>query len=58
MSHEGQIYFAENFYKFKEYFVSFLQKFDSKDKKITYADVLEFEKGLKNLRSKPPSNLH
>ena len=42
VSQEGQIYFAENNLKFKEYFVGFLKKFENQDKKITAADVLEF----------------
>ncbi len=29
ISHEGQIFIAENLIKFKEYFVSFLRKFDN-----------------------------
>jgi hypothetical protein len=39
ISHEGQIFIAENLMKFKEYFVSFLKKFDSSSNKITTKDV-------------------
>ena len=49
ISHESQIHIAEKWLKFKEYFVSFLKQFESSDKKITFADVQEFKRGLENL---------
>ena len=42
ISHEGQIFLAENLVKFKEYFVSFLQKFDNSKSKVTTKDIEEF----------------
>ncbi len=51
ISHEGQIHIAENIFKFKEYFVSFLRKFEDGQKKVTTKDVEEFSRGLENLRN-------
>ena len=50
ISHEGQIYIAENIVKFKDYFVDFLKKFDKNQAKVTTKDVEEFTRGLDNLR--------
>ena len=50
ISHEGQIFLAENLVKFKDYFVSFLQKFDDSKTKVTTKDIEEFQLGLENLR--------
>eukprot|EP00347_Sterkiella_histriomuscorum_P020927 403335922 len=51
MSHQGQIFFAEEYNKFKEYFVNFLKQFENKTGKITTADIQKFLEGLENLKS-------
>ncbi|CDW89145.1 loc398523 partial [Stylonychia lemnae] len=56
LSHEGQIHFAENYAKFKDYFVAFLKQFEENQRKITLADVNQFKEGLNMLqmqREKP-----
>ena len=50
ISHESQIHIAENFTKFKVYFVNFLKKFDMTNMKER-KDVEEFAKSLEELEN-------
>ena len=52
ISHESQIHIAENFTKFKVYFVNFLKKFDMTNMKETTKDVEEFAKSLEELENR------
>lgn len=42
--------------KFKEYFVDFFKKFESKEKKVTVTDVEEFKRGLDAIRESENSD--
>jgi len=57
MSHEGQIFMAENLILFKERFCSFLNEFSDQKKQLTKEDVQKFFEGL-NLEKERLLNEH
>jgi hypothetical protein len=51
LTHEGQIYFAENFSRFRDYFMNFFARFQNTNQKITQKEVEEFKEGLAQLNA-------